>query len=84
MPIAQATAICESLRVTLSQTDYRHIAEGLQVTASFGLAESSSASDSNALIKQADHALYIAKQTGRNKVVCWSGEEESASGHFQI
>jgi PleD family two-component response regulator len=70
--------------VTLSQTDYRHIAEGLQVTASFGLAESSSASDSNALIKQADHALYIAKQTGRNKVVCWSGEEDSASGHFQI
>ncbi|MDU6686936.1 MAG: two-component regulator propeller domain-containing protein [Enterobacteriaceae bacterium] len=84
MPIAQAAAICESLRVTLSQTDYRHIADGLQVTASFGLAESSSANDSNALIKQADHALYIAKQTGRNKVVCWSGEEDIAPGHFQI
>lgn len=84
MPIAQAAAVCESLRVTLSQTDYRHIAEGLQVTASFGLSESSSASDSNELMKQADHALYIAKQTGRNKVVCWSGEEDLAPDHFHI
>jgi diguanylate cyclase (GGDEF)-like protein len=84
MPIEQATKVCELLRITLSQTDNSHIAEGLQVTASFGLAESSTASDSNALIKQADHALYIAKQTGRNKVVCWSAEEDNNTDHFHI
>ncbi|MGK9175405.1 diguanylate cyclase [Yokenella regensburgei] len=75
MAIAEAARICESLRVRLSQSDNRHIAEGLQVTASFGLAESSAASDSNALIKHADQALYIAKQTGRNKVICWAAEK---------
>lgn len=84
MPVAQAAKVCELLRITLSQTDHRHIAEGLQVTASFGLSESSTASDSNALIKQADHALYIAKQTGRNKVVCWSAHEDNDPDHFHI
>lgn len=84
MSIEQAAIVCETLRNTLAQTDHRHIAEGLQVTASFGLAESSTASDSNTLIKHADHALYIAKQTGRNKVVCWSEEHESDANHFHI
>lgn len=84
MPIERAARICEILRVTLSQTDLRHIAEGLQVTASFGLSESSVAGDSNTLIKQADHALYIAKQTGRNKVVCWSEQHENAPDNFHI
>lgn len=84
MAADQAAALCESLRIRLSQIDYRHLADDLQVTASFGLAESSTAQDSNALIKQADHALYIAKQTGRNKVVRWTDEDENHRDHFDI
>ena len=84
MPFDDAAKICEQLRLRLAQADNRHIAEGLQVTASFGLSESSDASDSNTLIKQADHALYIAKQTGRNKVVCWSAEGSNDPDHFHI
>lgn len=84
MPVEDAAKICEQLRLRLAQADNRHIAEGLQVTASFGLSESSDASDSNTLIKQADHALYIAKQTGRNKVVCWSAEGSNDPDHFHI
>lgn len=84
MPVEDAARICEQLRLRLAHADNRHIAEGLQVTASFGLSESSDASDSNTLIKQADHALYIAKQTGRNKVVCWSAEGSNDPDHFHI
>jgi diguanylate cyclase (GGDEF)-like protein len=41
----------------------------LQVTMSFGVSElGPDVETSEALIKQADHALYKAKQNGRNRV----------------
>ena len=47
----------------------------LHVTASFGLAVSLPQNDSvNDILNRADQALYQAKQTGRNRVVCYASE----------
>jgi len=51
---------------------------GIQVTLSFGISSlQSNANSPSELTNQADKALYIAKESGRNRVVCW-GEEEMA------
>ena len=43
----------------------------VQVTISLGIASSSSSMDAErALLDQADQALYLAKEQGRNRVVC--------------
>ncbi|WP_192457141.1 ligand-binding sensor domain-containing diguanylate cyclase [Musicola keenii] len=84
MAVEQAAVVCESLRLALTKADYQTIADGLSVTASFGLCDSFTAKDSQELIRQADHALYLAKQSGRNKVVCWSDRNPIAADHFHI
>lgn len=66
---AEATVICERMRLALSKTDYSDIAPGLTVTASFGLAQRLQEQNYTALIARADQALYQAKQTGRNRLV---------------
>ncbi len=59
----------EELRVALENLDIN----GLSVTASFGVAQINKGHDSfEALLKDADDALYRAKDTGRNKVVVYT------------
>ena len=54
------------------------LSSGIQVTLSFGISSlQSNAHSPGELTNQADKALYIAKESGRNRVVCW-GEEETA------
>ncbi|HHD64471.1 MAG TPA: diguanylate cyclase [Desulfobulbaceae bacterium] len=49
---------------------------GVQVTMSFGVSSlQSNAPDPGELTNQADKALYIAKESGRNRVVCWEDDE---------
>lgn len=51
---------------------------GVQVTMSFGVSSLRlNAHDPDEMTNQADKALYIAKESGRNRVVCW-GDEEAA------
>jgi len=64
--IDAAYAMAEAVRAKIADAPYDPIGH---VSASFGVAEWNHNEDSRALIARADKALYVAKETGRNKVV---------------
>lgn len=63
-----ATEVCEKLRAGIEAYDWDQLQMGLEVTISFGVADSSSAKESSEVLKQADRRLYQAKAAGRNRV----------------
>ncbi|ACS55674.1 PleD family two-component system response regulator [Rhizobium leguminosarum] len=67
-----AAAVAERLRAAIESAPFmlKHSGEALSVTASFGIASRiASVLTPGQLMKQADLALYEAKNTGRNRVV---------------
>ncbi|NKK81411.1 PleD family two-component system response regulator [Rhizobium leguminosarum] len=67
-----AAAVAERLRAAIESAPFmlKHSGEALNVTASFGIASRiASVLTPDQLMKQADLALYEAKNTGRNRVV---------------
>ena len=71
-PADAAAAIAERLRAAIENAPFmlKHAGEALNVTASFGIASRiTSVLTPDQLMKQADLALYEAKNTGRNRVV---------------
>jgi diguanylate cyclase (GGDEF)-like protein len=70
----EAENLAERLRSFIEKTTVAKIdstQEVIQVTASFGVCSLSPViTDKDALIEEADQALYLAKKYGRNKVVC--------------
>ncbi len=72
--MSDATDLAEKLRHRVLQTNF--IPEHpLPITASFGVATSSEDQGFEDTFRQADQALYLAKNRGRNCVVC-AGEEQ--------
>jgi diguanylate cyclase (GGDEF)-like protein len=67
-PVAEATSICERIRRTLEAFPWQTVSTGLTVTTSIGLAGSRSAEDPDRLLALADHHLYRAKTTGKNRL----------------
>ena len=61
-----AMAIAEAVRGKISNVPFDLVGT---VSASFGVAEWNQIEDGRTLINRADKALYVAKQTGRNRVV---------------
>ena len=71
---ADAAAVAERIRHDIASTASRAIRgiEVMPITASFGLVSLNPASRSiEALIDQADQALYVSKKAGRNRVTMW-------------
>lgn len=70
-PLMGAVAIAEKIQIAISQLNLPHDHSTIAqfVTLSLGITAQvpNSASSTQALIAQADQALYIAKQTGRNR-----------------
>lgn len=64
--IDAAFALAEAVRGKIAGAPFGDVG---QVSASFGVAEWDHREDGHALISRADKALYVAKETGRNKVV---------------
>jgi diguanylate cyclase (GGDEF)-like protein len=64
---ADAVIHAERLRLLVSHAP---LAGDISITISIGVAECASGQAVEAWIKQADDALYFAKQEGRNRVVC--------------
>lgn len=69
MPREVATARLEQLRLRITETCRELQVPGLEVTASIGLAQWRPGEDDlAALLRRADHAMYVAKRSGRNRV----------------
>jgi len=66
---ATAAALCEGVRVAVANADWSGIAEGLSVTVSIGLATGKGEVPSGLLLQMADRRLYMAKTTGRDRIV---------------
>ena len=70
---AQAAETAERIRATVNATRSSELPEGLIIASSFGV--SSTDGDvwqADRLVDNADKALYVAKRTGRNKVIRYS------------
>ena len=54
--------------------NWSELGEGLRVTVSVGLCESTDFGDSSELVRRADEALYAAKRMGRDRFNVWDGD----------
>ena len=64
-----AAQVSERVRRNILQHDWNRTSAGLNVTASFGVAERHEGESIRDWIRRADEALYKAKRSGRNRVV---------------
>lgn len=63
--LSDAALVMERVRKTVASVSHA----GQLITCSVGLAESTDELDEDSLYKQADQALYLAKENGRNQVI---------------
>jgi diguanylate cyclase len=76
--LSQATKIAEALRAEVQELQSEFEGVRIPVTMSFGIADLFFKQDNtkNTLIKKADHALYTAKKSGRNRCHAYSASSE--------
>jgi diguanylate cyclase (GGDEF)-like protein len=60
---------CERIRAQAEHYDWDEVAQGLRLTISLGLAHNQGHSDPEQQLRQADARLYLAKQSGKNRVI---------------
>ena len=66
----EAMLIAERLRKIFEQNEINYLSSKINITASFGVADRVGDIDIDELLKEADKALYRAKNLGRNQVFC--------------
>ncbi len=80
-----AVTFAERVRKRIEANTFTFDGGTLQRTASFGVSgwPHPTITDSDALVRTADDALYVAKETGRNRVIRYDGDEfnEHQSSH---
>jgi len=72
----EAAALAERIKNTVEETVFTlNDSENVNITLSGGIASFPlSAADSKTLLYAADSALYSAKETGKNKIICFKGK----------
>lgn len=80
LAIEEASAVAERIRLLLKDESAKRYESGPRVTASFGVSslKNNPASPSE-LNNFADVALYTAKESGRNRVICWQPKSETVN-----
>jgi len=66
---SQALFIAERLRQQIADHKWRHGEKWMKLTMSVGIAQASATDTPQTLYQRADQAMYMAKRTGRNRVV---------------
>ena len=75
-----AVAIAERLRTQVKGASQGRFTASVRITASFGVAAlTEDIGNPSELVNCADKALYVAKESGRNRVVAWGSEQVSAA-----
>jgi diguanylate cyclase (GGDEF)-like protein len=78
--VEEAITVAERMRLRIKEESSNRTEKDLKVTASFGIASIKDFPENpTAMIGLADEALYIAKNSGRNRVECWGSKTESTS-----
>jgi diguanylate cyclase (GGDEF)-like protein len=67
-PLAGAVTVAERIRMLCSELQFEGVLHATRVTVSIGVAEHIKGQSWERTIERADHALYRAKQQGRNQV----------------
>jgi diguanylate cyclase (GGDEF)-like protein len=76
-PIEGAVIVSERLRKVIEAHAFSADRKKVHMTMSFGIAElCEGAETSTDIIKKADHAMYLAKESGRNKVVAYRDDKD--------
>lgn len=67
--LKEAERVCERLRQQVEMISYRDLSAALSVTVSIGVAEYAQDEPIEETLSRADACLYLAKNTGRNRVI---------------
>jgi len=81
----EAAKIAQTIRLAIMAKSFKEIDSDLKVTSSFGVASTlNNLWDSDKIVDLADQALYVAKTSGRNRVVCYSNIEEDHTPEQEV
>jgi len=74
----QASVLSERIRSTIFAYPFKHDGIKTQLSVSIGIASfPKDADNAEDLVKKADEALYMAKESGRNKVCCYKATQSA-------
>ena len=81
---AEAVSVADRVRIQIQNSSKGRFASCSGITMSFGVASLSvDATTLSEMINQADKALYVAKESGRNRVVAWGDAQVAIDGEQQ-
>ncbi len=70
--LENAQKVCEKIRKTIEETEFVVYDKPIKITLTFGVTEFSPQKNFEKLLQEADRALYIGKESGKNRVITYS------------